>query len=181
MLFGIAVGGISYPEAGVAQSQGSGNVRTTIRHGVIKVEAYDSSVPDIIDDLARRLGFEVRGERPGADVHTQRSLEGTLDELLGNLLHDANYVLVTEAGTPKQLIILPPGPAVAQPAQTYPSMSVEQMRKKEGELVAQIAQYEDMRNEARERANLVFARKLEKYVEKLTAEAEAIRAHLPPH
>jgi hypothetical protein len=60
-------------------------------------------------------------------------------------------------------------------------MSVEQMRKKEGELVAQIAQYEDMRNEARERANLVFARKLEKYVEKLTAEAEAIRAHLPPH
>jgi hypothetical protein len=178
LLFGIAAAAALGLATGVAAGE-SDMVRSALRDGGIKVEAWDASTADIINDLASTLGFEVRGDIPFGDVRITRVLEGTLDELLEKLLLNANYMLVTEAGAPKRLIVLPAGPAAAVAAQSFPETSVEQLRQKESELVAQIAQYQDQREEARERANTEFARKLDRYVAKLSAEAEAIRARLP--
>jgi hypothetical protein len=159
----------------------SGSVRSEVHDGVISLEAEDASVADIIHDMARLMGFEVRGEPPGKDVRLTRSLEGTLDDLLAGLLRDGNYLLTTEAGIPKRLVILPAGAAVAPVLQASPApaMSVDDLHSREGELVQEIAQYEDMRAEARERSKPELARKLDRYVRKLTAEAESIRARLP--
>jgi hypothetical protein len=178
LLFSIAAAAAPRLATGVAAGE-SGVVRSGVRDGGIKLEAWDATTADIINDLASTLGFEVRGDIPAGDVRITRDLEGTLDELLEKLLLSANYMLVTEAGAPKRLIMLPAGPAVAVAAQSAPPMSVEQLRQEESELVAQIAQYQDQREEARERANTEFARKLDRYVAKLSAEAEAIRARLP--
>jgi hypothetical protein len=179
LLFGVAAAGALRFAVGIAAGE-SGVVRSAVRDGAIRVEAWDASTADIIGDLARTLGFEVRGDIPAGDVHITRDLEGTLDELLEKLLVNANYMLITDAGAPKRLIVLPAGNAVAVSSQGDAlEMSVEQLRQKESELVAQIAQYVDQRDEARERANTQFVRKLDRYVAQLSAEAEAIRARLP--
>jgi hypothetical protein len=168
----------------IAGNEGRGAIHSTIHDGIFKIEADGASVPEILEDLSRTLGFEVRGEVPNTEVKITRSLEGTLDEVLGSLLRDASYVLVTDAGAPRRLIILPPGsaaPATNAVAQPFGSMSVEQLHQKEGELVVQIARYEDMSEEAREHANPEFARKFKTYARKLAGQVEAIRARLAPH
>jgi hypothetical protein len=155
-------------------------IRSIRSGGIIKVEAEHASVSDIIKDLSRIEGFEVDGDMPG-DVRLTRSLEGALDELLAKLLRDGSYVLVTDDSLPKRLIILPAGRAAAPPfppSQPQDTVSAQQLRQKEGELLVLIARYEDMSEEAREHANLEFARKFKSYAHQLSREVEAVRARL---
>lgn len=161
-----------------------GVLRSELRDGIIKLDADGADIKDVIEELSRTLGFEVLGDVPNNGLRMKKRLEGTLGELLAALLRDASYVLVTEAGAPKRLTILPAGPAssprftVVQPLQPYGSMSTEQLRKKEDELVVLAARYEDMSEEAREHANPELAKKLKSYAEKLAGDAESIRARL---
>ncbi|MBO0763187.1 MAG: hypothetical protein J2P50_01140 [Hyphomicrobiaceae bacterium] len=165
------------PHLAVVAEDGSHRlVRSEFREGIVKVEADGASVSDIIDSIARTLGFDVRGDVPNEDLRVTRTLEGTLDDLLAMLLRETNYLLVMDAGAPKRLIILPAGTAVAQPLGV---LSVEELRQKEGELVAQIAQYEDLTQEARERSKPDLARKFERYLSELSAKMQAIRARIP--
>jgi hypothetical protein len=161
----------------LAEPESIGRVRSRVGDGIVNVEADGASIPDIIENLARTLGFEVHGDAPNRDISIVRKLEGKLDDLLAHLLHGGNYLIVTEAGAPKRLIILQAGPAVVQP---FASMPIKQLRRKANELVVQIAQFDDMSQEARERHNPELASKFERHITELSEEMEAIRARLPP-
>lgn len=165
------------PSGARAGSEGGGIVKSELRDGIIGVEGNGASVPDVVADLSRTLGFDIDGEVPNKDLKITRKLEGRLEELLAQLLRDANYLLVMQTGAPKRLIVLQAGPAVVQP---FGAMSVEELRRKEGELVAQIAQYEDMSQEARERAHPELARKFEEHISELTSEMQAVRTRQRP-
>jgi hypothetical protein len=177
----VAVAAIAHVpgEEAIAEDGGRGSVRSVRSGGIINVEAEGASVSDIIKELSRREGFEVDGDAPGEDVRLTRSLEGRLDELLAQLLRDGNYILVTDGSFAKRLIILEAGRATAspsRPSEPYNTVSVEQLRQKEGELLVLIARYEDMSEEAREHANPEFARKFKDYAQQLSREVEAVRA-----
>jgi hypothetical protein len=164
----------------IAESGRHGVVRSVGSGGMIKVEAESASVSDIIKDLSRTEGFEVDGDVPG-DVRLTRSLEGTLDDLLAKLLRDGNYVLITDNSFAKRLIILPTSRAAApssHASRPHETVSAEQLRQREGELLVLIARYEDMSEEAREHANPEFARKFKSYAQQLSTEVEAVRARL---
>jgi hypothetical protein len=94
-------------------------------------------------------------------------------------------VFVTEAGAPKRLLILAAGPTPSHSPPTpphaspYASMSVEQLRQKEIELLVLVAQYEDMGEEARERIKPGLAKKYWGEAKKYVREAATVRALLP--
>jgi hypothetical protein len=176
----LSVAAIALVPDAIAEDGRRSFIRSIRSGGIIKVEAEHASVSDIIKDLSRIEGFEVDGDMPG-DVRLTRSLEGALDELLAKLLRDGSYVLVTDDSLPKRLIILPAGRAAAppfHPSQPQDTVSAQQLRQKEGELLVLIARYEDMSEEAREHANLEFARKFKSYAHQLSREVEAVRARL---
>src|SRR5262245_13762852 len=176
MLFGLASMS-AYQHAAVwGQEDGRGGVRTELGDTTVKVEADGASTAEIIEHLAGTLGFEISGDFPNKDVRLTRKLEGTLDELLAELLHGVSYVLVSEAGAPRRLVVLS---AVPEAPGRVGAMSVEQLRQKENELVMQIAQFEDFRQEARERANPGLAKKFELHIKELSREMKAIRTRLP--
>jgi hypothetical protein len=170
----------------IAENEARGVVRSTFRDGTVVVEAKDASILEIVESLSQALDFEVEGEAPSKDVRVSRSLEGTLNEVLEKLLNGANYVLVTEAGAPKRLLILTAGPTPARASPTsphtaaYASMSVEQLRQKQDEFLNLVTQYEDMSEEARERIKPGLARKYRDEARKYSREAAAIRTLLPP-
>lgn len=161
-----------------AQSEARTVVHSEGRNGTVEIEATDASVRDVIEALARTLGFEILGDAPSTDLRITRRLEGSLEEILLHVLHDANYLLVTgTGGAPKRLVFLSPAPVTVDP---YAAMSVDQLRKQESELVAQIAQYEDLSQEARERSRPELAQKFERQINELSREMDAVRARLPP-
>jgi hypothetical protein len=181
VLLGVAVVADALDEGAMAEDGHRSVVRSVRRDGIIKLDAEGASVSDIIKALSRTEGFEVGGDAPSEDVKLTRSLEGTLDELLAKLLRDGNYVLITDDSTAKRLIILSTGSAAASPSQTsqpHDTVSAEQLRQKEGELLVLIARYEDMSEEAREHANPEFAKKFKSYAQQLSREVEAVRARL---
>jgi len=167
-------------ETAVAEDDRRSIVRSVRRDGMLTVEAEDASVSDIIESLSRTEGFEVDGDAPGDGIRLTRSLKGTLDELLAKVLRDGNYVLITDKGLPKRLVILSAGRAAGSPHSSQPqeAASVEQLRQKEGELLVLMARYEDMSEEAREHANPEFASRFKSYARKLSREVDAIRARL---
>jgi hypothetical protein len=180
LFLGIAVVADAPVERAIAEDDRRSVVRSVRRDGMLKVEAEGASVSDVIAALSRTEGFEVDGDAPGDGVRVTRSLEGTLDELLAKLLRDGNYVLITDEGLPKRLVILSAGRAAAPPHSSQPreAMSVEHLRQKESELHVLIARYEDMSEEAREHANPEFASRFKNYARKLSGEVDAIRARL---
>lgn len=170
-------------EKAIAEDDRRGVVRSVNRDGTVKVEAEDASLSHIIEELSRTVGFEVDGDAPNEDMRLTRSLEGTLDELLAKLLRDGNFVLLTDDGVPKRLILLPSSRPDSDRSQPPPTpqpitVSAEQLRQKESDLLVLIARYEDMSEEAREHANPEFAKKFKTYARHLAREVEAVRERL---
>jgi hypothetical protein len=181
VLLGVAAVAGALHQGAIAENLPRGVAVSVRQDGTLKIEAEGASVSEIIVDLSRVEGFEIEGDAPGEDVKLTRSLEGTLDELLTKLLREGNYVLISDDGVPRRLIILAAArgasPA-ADPSRLPGAESVQQLRQKENELVVLMAQYEDMSEEAREHANPEFARRFKTYAQKLSREVDAIRARL---
>jgi hypothetical protein len=145
-------------------------VRCEVHDGTVTVEADGAGIPEIVESLASTLGFELSGDVPNGDLRSSKTLVGRPEELLAKLLQGSNYVLSTEQGALKRVTILP--------AQANGSMSVEQLRQKEGELASQIAQYQEFVQEALDRSRPELAKKFEGQLKELSREAEAVRARL---